>query len=66
MAQTRVTKRRKPFLTAPKTHKTTRNGSTFEISDADFKRLEKTGKARVTDLRTGEIRVAEVTRWKVA
>ena len=50
---------------ALKTHITTCNRRTVEISDADFKRLGKTGKTNVTDLRTGEVLTAEVTLWKV-
>src|SRR5260370_34410409 len=51
---------------APKTHITTRNdGRTVEISDADYKRLEKTGETSVTDLRAGEVLTAKVTHWRV-
>ena len=52
--------------TAAKTHIQTRNGRTTEISDADFKRLSKTGKTKVTDLRTGDVLIAEVTHWRVS
>ena len=44
-----------------------KNGRVVEISDKDFQRLgrNKSGRAKVTDLRTGEKVTAEVTRWVV-
>ncbi len=56
----------KRIRSLPPTHVQTRNGRTTEISDADFKRLSKTGKTKVTDLRTGQVLTAEVTHWRLA
>lgn len=51
--------------TKAKTHIISCNGRTVEISDADFESLAKTGKANVTDLRTGEVVTVEVTHWRI-
>jgi hypothetical protein len=49
------------------THTGTSGGRTIEISDADFKRLGRnvSGKAKVTDLRTGEALTAKVVTLRL-